>query len=47
MTVEDQAGRPRRIARARELRGQGLLLREIAVALGVAVATVSGWLDDP
>ena len=48
--VEQRVGtgaRAQRIARARELRGEGLLLREIAVALGVAVATVSAWLDDP
>jgi len=42
-----EAGRARRIAWARALRGEGLLLREIAAALGAAVTTVSSWLDDP
>lgn len=32
---------------ARELRGGGLLLREIAERMGVAVSTVGSWLTDP
>ena len=33
--------------RACALREQGLLLREIAAAMGVALKTVHGWLSDP
>ena len=29
------------------MREQGLLLREIAAAMGVALKTVHGWLSDP
>jgi hypothetical protein len=41
------AGRAWRVARARELRERGLLLREIAAEIGVATQTVFAWLDDP
>jgi HNH endonuclease len=39
--------RPAREALARELRGRGLRLREIADELGVAISTVDSWLNDP
>jgi orotate phosphoribosyltransferase-like protein len=35
------------VERACALREQGLLLREIAAAMGVARKTVHGWLSDP
>jgi hypothetical protein len=39
--------RSAREALARELRGRGLRLREIADELGVAISTVDSWLNDP
>jgi transposase len=47
--ISENAGdrRQRRVAQARGLRAQGLLLREIAAEMGVAVQTVFAWLDDP
>ena len=39
--------RAQNVARARELRAQGLLLREVAERMGVAVQTVSAWINDP
>jgi hypothetical protein len=44
---ERAAGRAGRVARARELRERGWLLREIAVEMGVVTQTVFAWLDDP
>lgn len=38
---------PENVARARVLRAQGWLLREIAAEIGVATATVDAWLNDP
>jgi hypothetical protein len=44
--------RPRReraqsVAEARQLRQEGLLLREIGARLGVSAKTVHAWLSDP
>ena len=44
---ERAAGRSGRVARARELRERGWLLREIAAEMGVVAQTVFAWLDDP
>jgi hypothetical protein len=41
------SGRSARVARARELREQGLLLREIGEMMGVSPKTVHVWLADP
>jgi hypothetical protein len=43
-SADDRAAR---VAWARALREQGLLLREIAADLGVALKTVYSWLSDP
>jgi hypothetical protein len=42
--AQDREGR---VAQARVLRDQGLLLREVAAEMSVAVTTVHGWLSDP
>jgi hypothetical protein len=42
-----QGSRADREAQARRLRDQGLLLREIAERMGVAIQTVHAWLSDP
>jgi Homing endonuclease associated repeat len=39
--------RAQKIANAQELRAQGLVFREIAAEMGVAVSTVGDWLNDP
>lgn len=39
--------RAEKVARAQELRAQGLLVREIAEEMGVAIQSVSAWLNDP
>lgn len=39
--------RAEKVAMARELRGGGLLMREIAERMGVATSTVDNWLNDP
>ena len=44
---ERAAGRSGRVARSRELRERGWLLREIAAEMGVVAQTVFAWLDDP
>jgi hypothetical protein len=41
------APRAERVARARTLRGEGRVLREIAEEMGVAIQTVHDWLSDP
>lgn len=38
---------PANVTRARALRAQGLLYREIGESLGVATSTVHAWLQDP
>ena len=38
---------PQNMARARELRAQGMILRDIAADIGVARPTVHQWLTDP
>lgn len=39
--------REEKVARARELRAQGLLLRQIGERMGASKQTVSAWLTDP
>lgn len=39
--------RAEKVARAQALRADGLLLREIAARMGVAITTVHAWLADP
>lgn len=39
--------RAEREAKARELRSEGLLFREIAEVMGVAASTVDAWINDP
>jgi hypothetical protein len=39
--------REEKVARAQELRAQGLRLREIAAEMGYAVSTVQAWIKDP
>lgn len=39
--------RAEKVAKAQELRGGGLKLREIAEAMGAPISTVGQWLDDP
>lgn len=39
--------RAEKVARAQQLRGGGLLVREIAERMGVAKSTVDSWLNDP
>lgn len=39
--------RAAKVAEAQRLRGEGLLMREIAERMGAAVSTVDGWLNDP
>lgn len=41
------ASRPEREALVRRLRSRGLLLREVAAEIGVAISTVDSWLNDP
>ena len=36
-----------RVREARQLRAEGLLLREIAERFGIAVSTASDWINDP
>jgi hypothetical protein len=49
LTAREERHQPKakRVAEARRLRSDGLLLREIGVRMGVARTTVHGWLDDP
>ena len=51
MAYRDAAGcamtRAEHVARAQELRAQGLLIREIAERFDVALSTAHSWLSDP
>lgn len=38
---------PEVVARCLELRAQGMMIREVAAEIGVAVSTVGAWLADP
>ncbi len=38
---------PENLARARQMRSEGKLLREIAEEIGVEVQTINSWLIDP
>lgn len=47
MTSAVLMSREMKVARARELRGRGMTMREVGEQMGVSHNTVQNWLDDP
>lgn len=47
MTRGRSTATPERLVEAHRLRGQGRSYKEIALALGVGLSTIHGWINDP